>query len=190
MKPTRLVHMKKGKRDALPLFHMYQRRDGDGVGGKTNMMAFAETTAALLLTPFCLAAGWLDLRYRRIPNWLCAATVLAAIPATLWGASPADAGSHALHALAALLVGMVLFRLGMFGGGDAKFYAAIAAWFPLGKAVLLLVTVAMCGLILLIVWFVYRRFRGIPVRKSNGSAFDGLPYGIAVGTGAVAAILI
>ena len=106
---------------------------------------------------------------------------------------PSEAGgpaSHALHMLIALIGGMILFRFGIFGGGDAKFYAAVAAWFALGKAVLLLVDVALCGLVLLIFWFVYRRVMGYPIRQSGGTVFDGLPYGLAIGVGAITAYLL
>jgi prepilin peptidase CpaA len=76
--------------------------------------------------------------------------------------------------------------MGVFGGGDAKFYAAVAAWFALGKAVLLLVSISLSGLALLVVWFSYRRMRRLPIgRSAGGTHFDSLPYGVAIGSGAV-----
>ena len=144
-----------------------------------------------VLATACLTAAWLDVRFRRIPNLLCASTAIAGIiAAALLSSETGELASHALHMLIALIGGMILFRFGIFGGGDAKFYAAAAAWFALGKGVLLLVDVALCGLVLLIVWFTYRRVMGYPIRRSGGAVFDGLPYGLAIGTGAITAYLL
>jgi prepilin peptidase CpaA len=154
-------------------------------------MSNPELVAALgVLGLACVTAAWLDLKFRRIPNWLCVATAATGLVAAFWFGSFPALGSHVLHMFAALVGGMLLFGLGVFGGGDAKFYAAVAAWFALGKAWLLMMAVAMCGLVLLIVWFTYRRLAGYPVRKKDGAGFDGLPYGIAIGAGAMAVLLV
>jgi len=80
---------------------------------------------------------------------------------------------------------MALLRMSVFGGGDAKYYAAVAAWFALGHAVQLLLSVTLSGLVLLLVWFVGRRLAGVPIRRRATGGMDGLPYGIAIGAGAV-----
>ena len=139
---------------------------------------------------FCAVAAWLDLTQRRIPNWLCGLTALGGLAVVAASGGLGDLGSHALHMVLALLGGVALFALGGFGGGDAKFYASAAAWFGLGQALLLLLCVALAGLILLIGWFVYRRLRGIPIRRSNHGPFDGLPYGVAIAGGAIAAMVV
>jgi len=147
--------------------------------------------AFAVLLGCCLVAAWTDLTQRRIPNWLCAITAVAGLVAAValdfsWW----NLGSHALHMVLALLGGMALFATGIFGGGDAKFYAAAAAWFPLGLAVLLLIDVALCGLVLLVLWFTWRRIKGLPIRKTKGTGFDGLPYGIAIGAGAITTVFM
>ena len=134
------------------------------------------------------AAAWLDLRHRLIPNWLCAVTLLAGLVTALVAGGFLALGSQSLHMAIALVAGMALFQFGVFGGGDAKFYAAAAAWFPLAQAGMLLISVTLCGLVLLVVWFSYRRLRGLPVRR-GGQHFEGLPYGVAIGAGAVLAAL-
>jgi prepilin peptidase CpaA len=142
------------------------------------------------LTGLCATAAWLDLTRRRIPNWLCGLTVIAGLAVAGAAGGFAELGSHALHVAAALLGGMVLFALGGIGGGDAKFYAGVAAWFGLGQGALLLVSVALSGLVLLIVWFIYRRARRIPLRPSKKDPMDSLPYGIAIAAGAIAAAVM
>lgn len=96
-------------------------------------------------------------------------------------------GGQLLHAAIALGIGMILFRFGLFGGGDAKFYAAVAACFAPAHAVALLLAVALCGLLLLVLWFFYRRIKGKPVRRSSNDPSDSLPYGMAIGMGAIVA---
>jgi prepilin peptidase CpaA len=135
-------------------------------------------------------ASWTDVLYRSVPNWLVVLTGLGGLAMGLLDGGLPVLGSHALHMVIVLIAGMVLYRFGIFGGGDAKFYAAVAAWFVLPEAVLLLLSITTCGLVLLIVWFGYRRLRRLPIGKSSeGTHFDSLPYGIAIGAGAVLAML-
>ncbi|MEP6867711.1 MAG: hypothetical protein ABJA20_04280 [Novosphingobium sp.] len=58
--------------------------------------------------------------------------------------------------MAALVAGMILFAMQVVGGGDAKFYAALAAWMPLAFSGALAITIALAGFVLLIVWFSLR----------------------------------
>ena len=143
---------------------------------------------AAALALLCLTAAWYDLRLRRIPNWLC---LLTAVAGLAYAAMPLTAGapwwSFLLHGAVALVVGMGLFAIRWVGGGDAKFYAALACWFPFGRAPLLLIAVALSGLVLLIVWFTVRRLQG---KKFRGTATDdaaNLTYGIAIALGAMLA---
>lgn len=152
-----------------------------------NLLAWTPLAA---LAVICAAAAWLDLTQRRIPNSLCGVTALAGLAFAAATGGWAGLGSHAAHMVIALMGGMALFALGGFGGGDAKFYAGVAAWFGLAQALLLLLSVALSGLVLLIGWFLYRRAKGIPLRPSKQGPFDGLPYGIAIAGGALAAMVV
>ncbi|GGB86150.1 hypothetical protein GCM10011494_00540 [Novosphingobium endophyticum] len=142
-------------------------------------------TELALLLPACLYAGWSDAFERRISNWLCLLTVAAGLIVAVVTGGVAELGSHALHSAAALVIGMVLFRFGMVGGGDAKFYAACAAWFAWPDAPRLLLAVSISGLVLFVAWFTIRRIMRKPVRAKSENNFDKLPYGIAIATGAV-----
>ncbi len=136
-----------------------------------------------------LLASYLDVRHRRIPNWLCLVTAVSGLAVALADA-PAVAGSHALHLVIALVVGMIFFRFGMFGGGDAKFYAGMASWFPLGKAILLLLCVSLSGVVLFLVWFAARRLRGHKVRFGGKERTEALPYGVAIAAGGLIALFL
>ncbi len=132
-----------------------------------------------------LVGSWLDATQRRLPNWLSALGLVAGLAAAFAVGGLDAAGSHGLHALVALLGGMALFALGVIGGGDAKFYAGLAAWFPLSLGLNLFVAVAMAGAGLLVCWAIVRKVRGQAVFTRNAGPGDGLPYGIAVAAGAM-----
>lgn len=138
------------------------------------------------ITLASLVAAWMDVFSRRIPNWLCGVTAIAGLATGAVAGGLSGLGSQFAHMAIVLVAGMAMFRIGIFGGGDAKFYAAVAAWFPLANAVRLLVSITSCGLILFLVWFAYRRARRLPIsRKKSDDLFDSLPYGVAIGAGAI-----
>lgn len=142
-----------------------------------------------LLVPASLYASWSDMFRRRIPNWLCVLTALGGLVVAVIASGFSELGSHALHLGVALVVGMILFRFGMIGGGDAKFYAACASWFAWSEASWLLLWVSISGLALFLGWFIIRRIMRKPIRATSESHFDKLPYGIAIAAGALIAAL-
>lgn len=147
-------------------------------------------SAQIALVLPCLIAAWSDVRYRRLPNWLSAVTLLAGLGMAVWQGGSSVLGSHLLHVAAALLVGIGLFAVRMIGAGDAKFYAGVAAWFGLGDAVRLLMCVSISGLVLFLGWFLLRRLARKPISRPGGDPAGMFPYGLAVGVGAcVAAIM-
>ncbi|WP_309623928.1 prepilin peptidase [Novosphingobium sp.] len=138
--------------------------------------------AALALTG--LFAAWSDLRYRRLPNWLCLLVAGAGLAQMLALGGMAGAGSALMHGALALAVGAGLFMLGGLGGGDAKYYAAVACWFPLGSAMQLLIAVALAGGALAIVWLALQRWHPKPA-DANDPDRAMLPFGVAIAAGAL-----
>ena len=138
--------------------------------------------SALLAVPAGYAA-WLDWRERRLPNWLCGVTLLAGVVVTMAVSGAAALPTHLLHAGVALLAGMALFAPGLIGGGDAKFYAAVAVWFPLSAGFRLLFLVALTGLVLTVALW------GLVWRRQRGAGPSGqprtVPYGVAIAAGAL-----
>ncbi len=141
-----------------------------------------ETFVLAACLGFAAAGAVWDVGKRRIPNLLCVGMALVAFCYALVSFGLFQAGSAALHAIAALLVGMLLFRFGLIGGGDAKFYSAVAFGVPLNQALLLLGWVSIAGLLLLLV-MVAMRMGGMPIgpRDANGRVL--VPYGVAIGLG-------
>jgi prepilin peptidase CpaA len=136
--------------------------------------------AVAVFSALALLGAFLDLRSRRIPNVLSVALAISGISATWLIGGAAAAGSAFLHLLIALVIGMVLYALKMWGGGDAKFYAGTAAWFTLDDLPRLFLSISLAGLVLLTVWFGSRRLarRGAPSDRGGE-----LPYGVAIAAG-------
>lgn len=138
-----------------------------------------------VLAALALSGSYFDLRYRRLPNWLCLAAFVAGLAFTLASIGWLAAGSALLHAMLALVIGAVLFALGGVGGGDAKYYAGLAGWYPVSAGLTLLVSVALTGLVVLLAWLPFRRriHLHVPARSPRRK----VPYGIAIAGGSLMA---
>lgn len=152
------------------------------------MMAQVIPPAVLAL--FALAAAWTDVRQRRIPNLLSLACALAGLAIALWLGGLAGLGWHAAHMAVALVIGMVLFAIKVVGGGDAKFYAGVAAFFPLQQGLLLGAAIGISGGVLLLFFIVWKRTAGRKVDMSGNRNMAKLPYGVAIGAGALLLALL
>jgi prepilin peptidase CpaA len=141
-----------------------------------------QSLSLALFSGLVLLGAVSDLRSRMIPNALSVVLAVLGIGVTWLEYGGVAAGSAFIHLLIALVIGMVLYALGMWGGGDAKFYAGSAAWFTLADLPPLIVTISLAGLLLLIVWFIVRRLRiGATVKGRQGE----LPYGVAIAAGGI-----
>lgn len=139
------------------------------------------TVALWLLAAVCGSGAWLDLRSRRLPNWLClAAWLLGVAQMAMIGTGP-EVASALAHSVLALVTGMLVFRAGFIGGGDAKFYAGLAVWMPLSKAVPFLLATSLAGLVLVLAMFARRAIPGF----GSETLRRGVPYGVAIAAGAL-----
>ncbi len=160
------------------------------------MMTLATIGLALPL----IAAALSDLRSRLIPNRLVAAVLALALLRAGLGGFLFTAGH--LAAVAALFMACVgLFAAGAIGGGDAKLLPATALALPIGSWPAFLLATALCGGVLALVMLVADRFGrrpaaracaaggGAPERQAgNEEPAAGVPYGVAIATGALAAL--
>jgi prepilin peptidase CpaA len=153
-------------------------------------------TALLVFAPLivllALAAGW-DLASYTIPNFIPLAVVLAFVLFGIFSRqNAAFYEAHALAALIALLAGFVLFALGYIGGGDAKLFAGMAAWFGLHDLIAYVLVASLFGGALTLALLSIRRFplpaalagRAWIARLHEPRA--GIPYGVALAAGALA----
>lgn len=144
-----------------------------------------ELVPPVVIALLAASAAWSDWRRRTIPNWLCLLTASLGIlfAAIFSGWEPAL--WHVAHMVVALAIGMVLFGLRWWGGGDSKFYAAVAAWVPLSGFFALVVWIALAGLVLVAGAYVLRQLKAAEQRRK----LDALPYGVAISAGILCTIL-
>jgi len=111
-----------------------------------------ETHAILSLVPLFAMLVWaamVDLRSRRIPNWLTFSMILTGIAQSFMGSmlTPAQAGQG-------LLVGFgltfVLFAIGALGGGDVKLLAGVGAWTGVAGVVFVFASAAIIGMVMVL----------------------------------------
>jgi prepilin peptidase CpaA len=144
--------------------------------------------AALLA--LLVAASATDLRARRIPNVLVATGAIlglglqAALPAGRGLFEPSAPGSIGLGAallagIVLLAAGMLLWRAGLFGAGDAKLLAAVGPFVgPAGVLPVLLYTLLAGGLLAL----AGAAARATPALRTGAIR---LPYALAIAGGAL-----
>jgi prepilin peptidase CpaA len=138
----------------------------------------------LILAAVCLLmAAISDVLAFKISNIYPASLLLLFLGSRLiWGFSGND-WQNLLHFSVALAIGMLLFKIGWVGGGDAKLYAATALWFSGLNAALLIFATGMVGL-LLAVFYVVKRKMSRKVDRSKRSERR-IPYGVAIAGGAL-----
>ncbi|WP_397475035.1 prepilin peptidase [Pusillimonas sp.] len=143
-----------------------------------------------------------DLHQRRLPNRLVAVyAVLCPIALLASGAAPATWLQHGVVALAAFVFFLALFALGGMGGGDVKMGTAVLAWAGVQTLSESLLLIAMSGLVLALLGLAADRLSGLrgSARKSPAanlwrkalhalSAKRGVPYGVALAMGGMAAL--
>lgn len=131
----------------------------------------------------------------RISNALSAGVLLTGLTAAIgWGLSPALWQNLIVFA-AVLVIGTALFSAGLFGGGDVKLFAAIALWFSLKGALMLVAAIFIAGgvvaLLAIVGRMIVRRLRnkigGTEAAKTRRSRQ--IPYGVAIAAGAAFSLL-
>ena len=136
---------------------------------------------AAIFVLFALVGAGLDIATRKIPNWFNAAMLVVGLIAMFAVYGWQDGLSAAGHFALALAGAILIFAMKLWGGGDAKFYAASAAWFPLPQALGLFVSVAMAGLLVAIGWLIYYKVSGQKVSRGDKV----MPYGVAIALGGI-----
>lgn len=149
----------------------------------------APTTAVLsLIFPLILAAAIIsDARQFRIPNTY-SAILAAAYPFAAWSSDLS--GQLFLISLATaavvLLLGIGLFALNLFGGGDVKLFAAASLWTSVPLLLDFAFYTALAGGALAVIILIFRR---LPLQQRLPFAFlrrqhqenQNIPYAVAIG---------
>ena len=141
----------------------------------------------------CLYAAVKDVETLTISNGLNAIIAFLFIPAVIITAPGWDvAGAHLLAGLAAFAISVLLFSLGVFGGGDAKMIPGVMLWLGPAAAIPFMTAMAVLGGLLALTVILVRRF--VPAHVAPAFAREtllpgnGVPYGVAIAGGAIYAM--
>ena len=145
---------------------------------------------ALIAGLFCAAIVWTDFAYRKVPNAVLVATIVAIGLALAFGPASEPVpglGSRLLGFLVGLLVMLPVYALGRMGAGDIKFFAVTGLFTgPMG-----LVTVWVVGSLLALahallvrmqagtVWAVWRDHFASLLQRGGGTSVPGAPRSTA-----------
>lgn len=150
---------------------------------------------AALFPALVLFAAVRDLTTMTIPNRVTLLAAAAFAPAALAaGLSPMAWGVALATGAAAFAVGVVMFALRWIGGGDAKLFAACGLWLGgVTAAGAFLMWTGLAGGLLAIALLGGRRvqeiyaFAGPAWLRRLMTRGEGVPYGVAIAAGALAA---
>lgn len=155
------------------------------------------TAAALAALFVCvIMAGVSDFRTLKIPNGLSVAIV--ALFAAAYAAGPDDFGPFWMHLAGGagmLVVTFLMFAVGMIGAGDSKLGAALGLWVGLKGMLAYIFFMSLAGGVLGLCGLAIRKFKpawSAPEGSWIAQLQDGrnaVPYGIAIGIGAVAGLM-
>ena len=139
-----------------------------------------------------------DLLDRRLPNkWVAFYALLCPVALLLSHAESAQWLQHGLIGFTGFLLFLALFALGGMGGGDVKLGAAVFAWAGTQSLWPALFVIGVTGLLLALLGLLADALsRRRPARRGSWryrlarmlSARRGVPYGVALAAGGLAAL--
>jgi prepilin peptidase CpaA len=104
-----------------------------------------------------LLAAVIDLRQRRIPNWLTFGLIAAGFARALVITGPSGIPPALSGLAAAAAVPFILFVMGALGGGDVKLLAGIGTWLGATQALAVFAGTCVIGLVLILFQAVSQR---------------------------------
>lgn len=139
-------------------------------------------------------AAFYDITTTKIPNWISGILIVTfLVIAPFIGFGFADIGLQLAIGLSALLIGFLLFSMGVFGGGDAKLIAAALLWMNASSIIPFLFFMALTGG-LLGVLFLFLKYMPLPKTFAAHpwgiklkSTHPHIPYGLAIAMGGILA---
>ncbi len=105
----------------------------------------------LPLLAMLLIAAVIDVRERRIPNWLSLTLAFSGLAQSFLLASTVAPAQAALGALIGFGLCFVPFALGAMGGGDVKLMAAVGAWLGPWPVLAIFAVAAIVGMVIVLV---------------------------------------
>ena len=112
------------------------------------------TGGMLMLVPMFGLLTWaasVDLRSRRIPNWLSLSLILTGLVQSFTWAHVAGPMDAFLGLLTGFGLTFILFAIGAMGGGDVKLMAGLGAWLGPWPTLTVSAMAAVIGMVIVIV---------------------------------------
>jgi prepilin peptidase CpaA len=99
-----------------------------------------------------LWAAIVDLRERRIPNWLTFTLMLGGLMTSLlpYASSQVSFTSSSLGLLVGFAIPFILFAMGALGGGDVKLLAGVGAWIGPSHVFYVFLVAAVIGMVIVV----------------------------------------
>ncbi|MFP6748407.1 MAG: prepilin peptidase [Alphaproteobacteria bacterium] len=149
------------------------------------MLLLALSVIFLLIMIWAMVS---DLRTFEIPNWL-PLTLVVTYPLAALSAGMSWQPIFAAFALGGLMLvaAVILFRLGLLGGGDGKLLAAAVLWTGSERVLEFLAVTALAGGVLALALLSYRKFplaavlSGFPTMRRLHAEKRDVPYAVAIG---------
>ena len=113
-------------------------------------MSFRALLDYVPLLGLLLLAAVIDLRERRIPNWLTFGVIAAGFARALLITGPTGLAPALSGLAAAAAVPFILFVMGALGGGDVKLLAGIGVWMGAAQALAVFAATCVIGLVLIL----------------------------------------
>jgi prepilin peptidase CpaA len=168
------------------------------------------TTVQIIIVAVAAVACVIDLRERRIPNWLTFGAALAGVLFQIWSGGAAGLKFATLGWIAGVAVFFLPFALGGLGAGDVKLLGALGAWIGPMDILWLALYTGVAGMLLAVVvslasgylrealsnvwtllthWRVYG-LRPLPVLTIHQGRGPKLAYGLAIFAGPMVTVWI
>ncbi len=148
------------------------------------------TLTILSFTGLVFSAAVGDILRYTVPNRLCLATVLLYPAYVLAAPYPVDWVSAAALAGAVLAFGFVLFSFRIWGGGDAKLFAAVVLWAGPAHLIDFTFLTTISGGVIAIYLYLHHRLTRVSTpgmitlgRAEAGFERQSMPYGAAIAVG-------
>ena len=121
------------------------------------MITSPKVIIAILFIPLAIAIVYMDVRYRRIPNKLVFATLVAGISLNLVFRGWHGLASSLEGMLVAFVMMFLLHIVGTMGAGDVKLFAAVGSIVGISSVLQTLLIVALMGGLIAIGKMIYAR---------------------------------
>lgn len=148
----------------------------------------ASHSSLIILFIMAIIAMWMDIRYRKIPNWLTFSGIISGFLFHLAVDGLAGLQFAGLGFVVGLAILFIPFAKGGMGAGDVKFLAMIGTWMGVSSLLpaCLWMAIIGAGMAVLMVW--RQGIWKLTLIGMTVSAFKTgakIPYGVAIGLGAM-----